>query len=67
MVNDTIKAITKNNIKLINTTSLSDSKSYLVKWQHISTISFSMFNTIQYFVIDFKRTKQIFLKIFNSF
>ena len=37
MVNDTIKAITKNNIKLINTTSLSDSKSYLVKWQHIST------------------------------
>ena len=47
MVNDTIKAITKNNIKLINTTSLSDSKSYLVKWQHISTISFPMFNTIQ--------------------
>ena len=42
MVSDTITAIIKNNIKLINTTSLSDSKCYLVKWQHISTISFSM-------------------------
>ena len=47
MVSDTIMVIIKNNIKLINTTSLSDSKCYLVKWQHISTISFSMLSTIQ--------------------
>ena len=59
MVNDTIKAITKNNIKLINTTSLSDSKSYLVKWQHISTISLSMLYTIQYCSIKNKRTNKI--------
>lgn len=44
---DAIKAIIKNNIKLINTTSLSDSKNYLVKWQHISTISFSILSTVQ--------------------
>ena len=56
MVIDTITAIIKNNIKLINTTSLSDSKCYLVKWQHISTISFSMLYTIQYFLIKNKRT-----------
>ena len=30
-----IKAQIKNSIKLINTTSLSDNKSYLVQWQHI--------------------------------
>ena len=46
MAIDIIMAIIKNNIKLINTTSLSDSKSYLVKWQHISTISFPMLHTI---------------------
>ena len=56
MVIDTITVIIKNNIKLINTTSLSDSKCYLVKWQHISTISFSMLYTIQYFLIKNKRT-----------
>ena len=40
MVSDTITAIIKNNIKLINTTSLSDNKSYRVQWQHISTTMF---------------------------
>lgn len=39
---DAIKANIKNNIKFINTTSLSDSKNYLVKWQHTPLISFPM-------------------------
>ena len=56
MVTDTIMAIIKNNIKLINTTSLSDSKCYLVKWQHISTISFSILNTILHILLKNKRT-----------
>ena len=34
MVTDTIKDIIKNNIKLINTTSLSHTRNYVVKWQH---------------------------------
>ena len=40
IVVDTIKAYIKNSIKLINTTSLSDNKSYRVQWQHISTTMF---------------------------
>ena len=52
---DTNNEYIKNNIKLINTTSLSNSQSYLVKWQHISTIiSFPMLNTIQHFFTFFK-------------
>ena len=58
MVTDTIKATIKNNIKLINTTSLSHSQNYVVKWQHISTISFPTTSTILYFLTNFKRTKQ---------
>ena len=46
MNTDAVKAIIKNNIKFINTTSLSDSKNYLVKWQHTLLISFSMLSTI---------------------
>ena len=34
------KASIKNSTKPINTTSLSDNKSYLAKWQHISTTMF---------------------------
>lgn len=66
MVSDIIKAITKYNKKLINTTSLSDSKGYLVKWQHISTISFPMLTTIQHYLLKYKRTEQFFsfLQIF---
>ena len=56
IVAETIMVIIKNSIKLINTTSLSDSKSYLVKWQHISTISFSMISTILHFLLKNKRT-----------
>ena len=40
IVVEVIKAIIKNSIKLINTTSLSDNKSYRVQWQHISTTMF---------------------------
>ena len=40
IVADTIKAYIKKSIKLINTTSLSDNKSYRVQWQHISTTMF---------------------------
>ena len=40
IVDDTIKAYIKKSIKLINTTSLSDNKSYQVQWQHISTTMF---------------------------
>lgn len=67
MVNDTMKAIIKNNIKLINTTSLSDSKCYLVKWKHISTISFSIVYTIQYFPIKNKRTNKSLLIIYELY
>ena len=43
IVEETIKAIIKKSINPINTTSLSDNRSYLVQWQHISTtIFFSM-------------------------
>mgnify|MGYP000093165303 FL=1 len=40
IVAETIMVIIKNSIKLINTTSLSDSKAILVQWQHISTTMF---------------------------
>ena len=40
IVAETIIVIIKNSIKLINTTSLSDSKATLVQWQHISTTMF---------------------------
>ena len=64
IVVEAIKAIIKKSINPINTTSLSDNKSYLVQWQHISTTMFiSYASTIQQFKIKYKRTKQIFLKI----
>ena len=66
MVNDTIMAIIKNNIKLINTTSLSDSKlSGKVATQLL--ISFSMIYSIQYFLLNNKRTYQNFTNNFNTF
>ena len=40
IVNDTIKACIKKSTKPINTTSLSDKKSYRVQWQHIFTTMF---------------------------
>ena len=40
MAKDTIKVIIKSKIKLINTTSLSDSINYLVKWQRTPLFSF---------------------------
>ncbi len=63
MVKDTIKAIIMYNKKLINTTSLSDSKSYLVKWQHISTISLSMLNSIAQVFMRINICERIFANI----
>lgn len=40
MTNENINEYIKNNIKFINTTSLSHSKSYVVKWQHTSALQF---------------------------
>ena len=61
MVNDAIKAIIKNNIKLINTTSLSDSKlSGKVATQLL--ISFLSVTTILHFLYKYKRTKQFFVR-----
>lgn len=55
-VTDTIKAIIKYNIKLINTTSLSDNKSYQVQWQHISTTMFISYkNIVQYKFTNFNK------------
>lgn len=55
-VTDTIKAIIKYNIKLINTTSLSDNKSYQVQWQHISTKMFISYkNIVQYKFTNFNK------------
>ena len=59
---DAIKANIKNNIKFINTTSLSDSKNYLVKWQHTPLISFPMSSTIYYLLQKIKRTQKYFIK-----
>lgn len=64
-VNDTIKAIIKNNIKLINTTSLSHSRNYVVKWQHISTISFPMLSTIQHIFLKINEHSKILQNISN--
>ena len=56
----------KNNIKPINTTSLSHSISYVVKWQHTSAFSlFSMINTIQHFFQKNKQTLQFYKKYYN--
>ncbi len=47
IVAETIKAIIKNNIKLINTTSLSDNKSYLsAVATHLLQCSFPMLDSI---------------------
>ena len=51
MTNDAIKAIIKNNIKLINTTSLSDSKLSKLKWQHRTTYLISIINYYIIFII----------------
>ena len=64
MVIDTIMTITRNNIKLINTTSLSDSNTILVKWQHISTISFPMAYNISHFLLFVYMTEMVFCRIF---
>ena len=42
------KAYIKNNINPINTTSLSHSKGYVVKWQHTLLVSFLSTTTIHY-------------------
>ena len=47
-VRENPKAYIKNNINPINTTSLSHSKSYVVKWQHTLLDPFPMNNTILY-------------------
>lgn len=47
-VRENPKAYIKNNINPINTTSLSHSKSYVVKWQYTLLVPFPMNNTILY-------------------
>ena len=53
IVEETIKAIIKKSINLINTTSLSDNQSYLVQWQHISTTMFISY--VNYYTTFFSR------------
>jgi len=65
IVDDTIKAYIKKSIKLINTTSLSDNKSYRVQWQHISTTMFISY--IEKHIILFSKNQQIINKILQSF
>lgn len=74
IVEEAIKAINKKSINPINTTSLSDNRSYLVQWQHISTTMFiSYANTILHYLSNYKRTFKNFanscspyFRIFNS-
>ena len=55
---DTIKAYIKKSIKLINTTSLSDNKSYRVQWQHISTTMFISY--VKYYTTFFDKLQANF-------
>lgn len=57
MVNEDINIYIKNNINLINTTSLSDSKAIKIKVATQLLISFSITNTISY---SLQKDKQIF-------
>ena len=70
IVADTIKAYIKKSIKPINTTSLSDNKSYRVQWQHISTTMFisyvSQYN-IEFKINQYKRNKFSLKNIKRSF
>ena len=54
-VRDTPNEYIKNNITSINTTSLSHSKNYVVKWQHSHLLLFiSYAYTIQYYFLQIK-------------
>lgn len=57
MVNEDINIYIKNNINLINTTSLSDSKAIKIKVATQLLISLSITNTISY---SLQKDKQIF-------
>ena len=58
IVVEAIKAIIKKSINPINTTSLSDNRSYLVQWQHISTTMFISY--VKYYTTFFDKLQANF-------